>query len=279
MEYTNRMREEQAAPATVETIAAELRALGVIEGMSLLVHSSYRSLGFVCGGPVAAVRALERSVGTGGTILVPAQTNTLTEPAHWTNPPVPATWFATIRSETPPFDPHLTPGLGMGIIAETLRRHPGAIRSAHPKVSFAALGARAHELVGDHPLAFGLGEASPLGRLFESDGSILLLGVGHDRNTSIHLAEVRAEWPGKLTLREGSPVMRGGERAWVEYDDLDYDSTDFLRIGASFEADTDFVRRGTVSMATARLMRIRPLVRYAEEWMRRMRPDSLRVSS
>ena len=262
-------------PATISSIAHDLAALGLERGMCVIVHSSLKSLGFVCGGPVALVMALEEVLGAEGTLVMPTHSSILTEPSHWMNPPVPATWFETIRAETPAFDPELTPTLGMGLVPETFRRQRGTIRSMHPSVSFAARGARAEEIVGDHPLDDGLGERSPLGRLDAIGGHVLLIGVDHDRNTSMHLAEHRSEWEGKERIVQGGPIMRDGARVWASYDDLDYDSTDFLRIGRCFEADTDFVRIAPVARSLARLMPVRPLVRYATEWMRRMRPGSL----
>jgi aminoglycoside 3-N-acetyltransferase len=264
-----------SSPATISSLAHDLAALGVERGMTLMVHSSLKSLGFVCGGPVAVIHALEQVLGDEGTLVMPTHSSILTEPSHWMNPPVPATWFETIRAETPAFDPELTPTLGMGVIPDTFRRQRGTTRSAHPAVSFAARGARAEELVGGHPLENGLGELSPIGRLDAIGGHILLLGVDHDRNTTIHLAEHRAEWNGKEKIMQGGPIMRDGERVWATYEDLDYDSTDFLRIGKSFEEDTDLVIVEPVARTHARLMPARPLVRYATEWMRRMRPGSL----
>jgi len=38
-------------------------------------------------------------------------------------------------------------------------------------------------------------ENSPLARVYDRDGDVLLLGVGHDSNTSLHLAEHRADFP------------------------------------------------------------------------------------
>lgn len=264
-------------PATVESLVRDLHALGVEPGMTLLVHSSLRSLGYVCGGAVAVIFALERALGDNGTLVMPTHTSALTEPAYWSNPPVPASWFETIRAKTPPYNPLLTPTTRMGVIPETFRRRRDALRSAHPHVSFAARGPQAETIVGEHPFAFGLGESSPLARLFDLDAHVLLLGVDHDRNTSMHLAEVRAEWEGKTTIVQGAPVRIDGARTWATFEDLEWDSTDFRRIGADFESDTDFVRVDAIAQATARLMRIRPLVRYATEWMRRLRPGSLVV--
>lgn len=262
-------------PATVTSIARDLRSLGLEGGMSLLVHSSLKSLGFVCGGPVAVILAIEEALGGDGTLVMPTHSSILTEPAHWTNPSVPASWFTTIREQTPAYDPVMTPTLGMGLIPDTFRRQAGVVRSSHPAVSFAARGPRAEAIVGEHPLDRGLGDESPLGRLDALGGYILLLGVDHDRNTTMHLAEHRADWEGKQIIIQGSPITLDGRRVWATYEELDYDSTDFLRIGSSFEVDTEVVRVGTVAHAQARLMPVRPLVRYATEWMRRMRPASL----
>ncbi|MEV5899524.1 AAC(3) family N-acetyltransferase, partial [Streptomyces sp. NPDC052127] len=128
---------------TRDSLAAELRALGVEPGEILLVHSSLSSLGWVCGGAVAVVRGLLDAIGPDGTLVVPTQSGDLSDPALWSNPPVPAQWWERIRTAMPAYDPLITPALGVGVIPETVRTWPGALRSAHPQTSFAALGARA----------------------------------------------------------------------------------------------------------------------------------------
>ena len=59
-------------------------------------------------------------------------------------------------------------------------------------MSFAAWGKHAEFVTDGHSLDNGLGETSPLARVYDLDGYVLLLGVDYDSNTSFHLAEYRA---------------------------------------------------------------------------------------
>jgi len=73
-------------------------------------------------------------------------------------------------------------------------------------VSFAAIGHHAGEITSGHRIDEQLGITSPLGRIYDLEGSVLLLGVGHDTNTSLHLAEYLAVWPSKRTREQGAAV-------------------------------------------------------------------------
>lgn len=96
-------------PRTRQSLAADLRRLGVASGMVLLVHSSLSSLGWVCGGPVAIIQALMDVLTPQGTLVMPAHTGDYSEPANWNHPPVPSSWVPVIRATMPAFDPRLTP--------------------------------------------------------------------------------------------------------------------------------------------------------------------------
>ncbi|MFC7484654.1 aminoglycoside N(3)-acetyltransferase [Luedemannella flava] len=181
--------------ADKESLGADLRRLGVRPGDTVLAHTSLSSLGWVCGGAVAVVQALLDVLGENGTLVVPAQTANNRDPSLWSDPAVDEADWPAIRANLPAFDPAITPSHRMGVIAEQVRTWPGARRSDHPQTSFAAVGARAEELMADHRLTSPLGEHSPLARLEEADARILLLGVGMAVCTSFHLAEYRLPDP------------------------------------------------------------------------------------
>ena len=254
-------------PATVASLKADLANLGVRPGMVLLVHSSLSALGWICGGAVAVIQALQETLTSRGTLVMPSFTTGLTDPQDWQHPPVPEAWKATIRSDTPAFDPQRTPTREMGRIAETFRTWPNVLRSHHPHVSFSAWGAEAKTITNGHALDYGLGDGSPLARIYDLDGWILLLGVGFANNTSLHLAEHRASFSGKTEEINGAPMNIDGQRKWVTIHDIVTDMDDFPTIGAQFMAETDWVRAEPVGAGRALLMPQRPIVDYAVRWM------------
>ncbi len=158
---------------TKKSMKGDIRRLGVGEGDSLFVHSSMKSIGFVSRGPQAVIDAFLEVLGASGTLMVPSFTFTNFQPV---------------------FDPENTPS-EMGLITETLRQREDSIRSMHPRHSVSAIGQEAAELVKGHLVAGSFGVGSPLAKLSRRGGYILLLGVGQNVNSIVHLAEIYADVP------------------------------------------------------------------------------------
>ncbi len=257
---------------TRQSIASQLGGAGLRAGDTVVVHSSLSSLGWVCGGANAVVLALLDVLGEGGTLVVPAQSADNSDPSGWRNPPVPESWWADIRASMPPYDPRTTPSRGMGVIAEVVRTWPGALRSAHPQTSFAAVGPRAAEIVADHALDSQLGERSPLARLAEVGARVLLLGVGFDSCTAFHLAEYR------IPTREvdnSFAITTPEGRRWETVRDIVLHDDDFEELGAAFAGERP-VAHGRVGGAATRLFSLAEAVAHAEVWLaehRRLDPQ------
>lgn len=249
-----------------DDVVRALKQVGVRPGQAIMVHTSLGSLGYVLGGAQAIIEALLECVGPEGTLMMPTQSWRNLDPdagVHWD---VPEAWWPVIREQWPAYDKDITPTNTMGAVAEMFRRWPGALRSDHPARSVAALGRHARYLTENHDLSNIFGDGSPIGRLYELDGHVLLIGVGHDKNTSMHLADARAEYPGKRLSREHSAVMVDGRRQWVGYDTLYVDGEDFVQIGAAFEAQGG-AQRVPLGNGEICLMRQRPLVDFAVDWI------------
>jgi aminoglycoside 3-N-acetyltransferase len=153
---------------TPADIAAELRRLGVGPADLVMAHSSLKSFGYVEGGAGAVVEGLLAAVAPGGTVMVPT--------------------FNHGRAKV--FDPRTTRSTN-GAVTEALRRRPDAIRSVHPSHPYAAVGPRAKELTDGNLEVGTFDPRSPLGKLADWGGWIVLLGVGMWSNTCVHIGEAK----------------------------------------------------------------------------------------
>jgi aminoglycoside 3-N-acetyltransferase len=230
--------------------------------MILLVHASLSALGWVCGGPVTVVQSLMHAVSERGTVVMPTHSREYSNPEKWKNPPVPHTWVLPIKETMPAFHPAYTPS-SLGKIVECFRHFPGVMRSDHPSLSFAAWGASKEKIIQNHSLDFGLGDQSPLARIYELGGYVLLLGVPYAHNTSFHLAEYRSRL--RPQIYEEAPIGEGGRRVWRSYRDIEYSNSDFEIIGAVLEK-TGQVTTGFVGLAESRLFSQPQAVDFALKW-------------
>ncbi|WP_055715665.1 aminoglycoside N(3)-acetyltransferase [Streptomyces torulosus] len=209
-------------------LQSTLTELGVRPGAILMVHSALGGTGL---GATAVRDALLRVLGPDGTLVVPAFTPENSDTSREYRRSVEGMTErerAEHRASMLPFEQSATPCPAMGALAECVRSTPGAVRSAHPQTSFAALGPRALELLSGHDPYCHLGEDSPMARLYEADAQTLLLRVGFEVCSAFHLAEYRmTPRPPRRTYR--CVVEEKGN--WIEYEDLDLHDGDFGEIG------------------------------------------------
>jgi aminoglycoside 3-N-acetyltransferase len=220
-------------------LAEQLIDLGVQRGGVLLVHASFRALRPVEGGPLGVIRALRTALGPEGTLVMPTMTD-----------------GASI------FDPRATPTDGMGIIAELFWRQPGVLRSTHPGGSFAAEGPLADGICAPQPLTPPHGPDSPVGRVHELDGQVLLLGVTHSENTTLHLAEAIAKVP--YSVLHPCVVEQEGVARRVMVAETDHCCRGF-RVADDWLRPVGLQREATIGSAHARLCRSRDVTAAAIE--------------
>jgi aminoglycoside 3-N-acetyltransferase len=253
-------------------LADQLRALELPRAGSVLVHCSLRHVGPVHGGPTALLRAVTDVLGDQGTVVVPAQTpgNSLTSrvfraATQGMTEPERDRYLAAM----PGFDPPTTPSQGMGVFAEAVRRHPAARRSPHPQTSFAAVGGAAGEVTGVHDLDCHLGERSPLGALYRLGATILMIGVGMDKCTALHLGEYRLSEPPPI-MNFSCFVIENGRRRLRQFDAPGLDDRDFAAVGNDLLAQP-WARRGRLGSASVDVLPMIEAVDHATTWFEKNR--------
>ncbi len=229
---------------SIAEVADQLRTLGVDEGDVLLVHTSFRAIRPVEGGPAGLIAALREALGPQGTLVMPS----------WTG------------SDEEPFEPKTTPASAdLGIVPAMFWRQPGVLRSEHP-FAMSASGHEARRIVGD-PLCFPIhGPRSPVGRVDDLDGKVLLLGVDHDADTMLHLPEFLADVP--YRVRKHITVLENGRPTRIEYLENDHCCQRF-NLSNEWLRARGLQSEGAVGHAHARLARARDIVAIALEHLRR----------
>lgn len=278
------MDEEQllasaGGPVTRSRIAQDVRALGVSDGDAVMFHTSLSAIGWVPGGPHTVIAALLDVVGEAGTLMAYCGWNDA-PPYEWTT--WPTAWQEAIRAEHPAYDAQLsTADREVGRLPEALRLWPGARRSRHPDVSFAAVGALARELTDDHSWDDPHGPRSPLARLVAHGGKVLLIGAPLDSMTLLHHAEALAEAPGKRFVEYEQPISIDGRRVWRTFRDIDSEDRAFDYSGVVPDDEWPFAiiakemlaaglgSRGTVGAADCHLFGAADVTRFGVDWIER----------
>lgn len=255
-------------------LVSDLRQLGVRAGTILMVHARLGSLGLVVGSSQTVIEALLEAVGPGGTLLAYAgwEDNCF----HLSEQP--EAWQRASRAELPPFDLLRSRARRQsGPLTERIRTWPGALRSDHPEASFVALGAAAGWITADQDRDDPYGVRSPLGRLVEADGQLLLLGAPLDQITLVHHAESVAKVRNKRRVRYEMPVRDGNQVRWEVFEDIDTSEGAFPyqevigRDVLTFVTETfraaGLGACGTVGRSKSYLFSAREFTRFATHWM------------
>ena len=252
-----------SVPATRTSLYADIARIGVARGDVLMVHASVRAVGAVTGGVNVIVQSLLDAIGPAGTLVAYVDF----EPACPDGEEV----------EIPVFDKRIARAArDHGVLHETIRTWPGALRSDHPDAGVVAIGALAEWIVADHPFQYGYGEGSPFDKILQARGRVLMLGAPLDTITLLHYAEHKARIPDKRIrrYRRLMPGVNGPE--WVQFEEFDtaepvhdrLPSNCFEMIAADYLANGRG-SRGAIGAASSVLFDGRDLVQFGIEWLER----------
>lgn len=264
-------------PVTRGRIRDDLAGLGLAAGDTVMFHTRLSAIGYVPGGSRTVIDALLDVVGPTGTLLVTCGWNDA-PPYDFTA--WPRAWQEAVRAHHPAFDPETSEAEhANGRLPEAVRRRPGAVRSRHPDVSLAALGASAAALMDAHPWDDPHGPGSPLARLVARGGRVLLLGAPRESMTLLHHAEALAQAPGKRFVTYEQPIEVEGERVWRTFHDIDSEHGAFDYSSAVPEGQDPFAamvgsmlaagigREGLVGAARSCLFDAGPAVEFGVRWI------------
>lgn len=163
-----------------QQLKAQLESMGLKGDETILIHSSMKSIGEVDGGADSVLDAWMEYFKDGLLLL----------PTH--------TW-KTVNADNPVYNPQTTPSC-VGLLTNMFMKRDGVIRSLHPTHSMAGYGKNAAEyLAGEE---YNNTPCTPGGcydRLKDAGGKVLLVGVGHERNTYIHSVEEVLNVPNRLS--------------------------------------------------------------------------------
>ena len=228
-----------------------------LRGGAVIAHGSFKSFGRVQGGPRVVIDALLNSCAS---LMMPAFTyDTLVTPL--VGPPNNAVDYAAAEEKRKrqeldgnaispiPFRFKMIADKEMGILAETLRRHPAARRSFHPILSFAGVNA---DFALDRQTIYD--PFAPIGALAERNGWVVLMGVDHTVNTSIHYAE-------KLAGRRQFVRWALMRRRIVECRGFPGDSSGFQELARYLDNDVLLVTIGEARVQAIQLNRLFDRVR------------------
>ncbi|WP_262028253.1 aminoglycoside 3-N-acetyltransferase [Microvirga sp. Mcv34] len=258
---------------TRASLKQDLIDLGVAAGDTVMVHAAMSRVGRLLNGPDALIGALLDAVGPAGTIMSYTDWDGAYDGLLDSTGRVPPEW----RDHIPPYDPATSRAIrDNGVLAEFIRTTPGAKRSGNPAASVAAVGARAEGLTADHPLNYGYGEGSPLAKLVEAGGKVLMVGAPLDTMTLLHHAEHLAPILGKRIRRYEVPFATPEGVTWHMVEEFDTSepiveglADDYFGTVVQDFLATDRGTRGIIGQAPSVLVEAAPVCAFAVTWLQR----------
>jgi aminoglycoside 3-N-acetyltransferase len=222
-----------------DTLIQQLLELGVKPGGVLLVHTAFSKVKPIEGGPIGLISALHSALGSGGTLVMPSMS----------------------YDDDHPFEKTKSHCIEMGITADTFWRLPGVLRSDNNH-AFAVVGPLAERILAPHPIDIPHGLDSPVGRVHELDGQILLLGVDHTSNTTIHLCENMA---GVRYRRDKYiTILKDGKPTRFDYREIDHCCQNFSLVDGWLD-ERRLQKRGKIGNADVRLIHSCDMVEVVTE--------------
>ena len=257
---------------TRASLRADLEALGLRAGDAVMVHAAISKVGRLLNGPDALISALLDAVGSSGTVLAYTDWDAAYDELLDEQGRIPPKW----RDYVPPFDPTVSRAIrDNGVLSEFIRTTPGAKRSGSPGASVAALGARAGWFTADHSIDYGYGENSPLAKLVEAGGKVLMVGAPLDTMTLLHHAEHLARVPGKRVRRYEVPFATSEGARWRMVEEFDTSEPvvaglrdDYFGIIVREHLASGHGRQGFIGEASSVLLEAAEICDFAE-WLER----------
>jgi aminoglycoside 3-N-acetyltransferase len=244
---------------TFKNLVEGFRDLGVEEGDTLLVHSSYKSFGAVDGGPQTVIRALEAVLGPEGTLIMPTFNFDFNKGVSW--------------------DVRTTPSK-MGVLTELVRQDPRARRVFHPFYSFAILGKHA-DMLGGLRYKSSYERNSIFGRLRDLDGKIMVIGLSYTNSMTFfhHIEQMEGvdyrflkQFTGEVTDENGNTytdtfemLVRDIDKGVItEVDPMGFlmEEKGIIKLRKIGEADVKLMKANEVYEFTAREMKRDPYLLY-----------------
>ena len=208
---------------TKEQLKKQVENMGLTGEETILIHSSMKSIGEVEGGADTVLDAWIEYFGH-GLLLLPTHT--------WKN----------INADSPVYNPKETPSC-VGLLTNMFLKRDGVIRSLHPTHSMAGIGKKAAEyLAGEENNNTPCTPGGCYDRLKDVGGKILLVGVGHERNTYIHSVEEVLNVPNRLSdMPVLMKIVQHGKKPVSVYMRKHYNSQqphiseDFVKLNRAFD--------------------------------------------